>query len=158
MTDEHPFRVVRLLVNGRPLAVAPRPDETLQETLREAGCTDVKQGCGEGACGACTVAMDKVAVPSCLVLTALCDDREILTAAGLLDDPLARRIGEALADAGAVQCGFCVPGVLIAAWCLLSRTPQPDLCAIRRELAGNLCRCGGSALMVEALAGLASLP
>ncbi len=146
--------VVEFTVNGAPVAVAPRPGETLLQTLRALGCTDVKQGCGEGACGACAVALDGVAVPSCLVLTATCAGRRVDTAAGLVHDPLGARIVEALAQAGAVQCGFCAPGVVVAAWCLFSRIPTPDRATIAEALAGNLCRCGGYGLMVEALANL----
>ncbi|MBN1426475.1 2Fe-2S iron-sulfur cluster binding domain-containing protein [Candidatus Fermentibacteria bacterium] len=155
MIDATPCATVRLTVNDRPTTVTPRPDETLVETLRRYGCADVKVGCGEGACGACTVAVDGVAVPSCLVLTACCDGCSIRTAAGLSGDPLARRIADALVEAGAIQCGFCAPGVLVTAWCLFSHTRNPDRETIQRELSGNLCRCGGSALMVEALAALA---
>ncbi|MCU0610984.1 MAG: 2Fe-2S iron-sulfur cluster-binding protein [Candidatus Eisenbacteria bacterium] len=147
--------MVAFVLNGRPFSVAPDPDETLLETLRQrCGCADVKKGCDEGACGACTVAIDDVAVPSCLVLTVACAGSRIVTSAGLATDPLARRIGAALAEAGAVQCGFCTAGVLITAWSMFRRIPSPDRDTISRELTGNLCRCGGYDLMVEALAGL----
>jgi len=155
MTNGRPQNVVDLIVNGRPTTVVPRPGETLLETLRQrCGCLDVKKGCDEGACGACTVLVDGLALPSCLLLTVACSGCQIVTAAGLAGDPLACRIADALTAAGAVQCGFCAPGVLITAWALLTRTPAPDREAISRELAGNLCRCGGYELMVEALAGL----
>lgn len=148
-------RAISLIVNERRLTVAPRLDETLAETLRRCGFTDVKQGCGEGACGACTVVVGGRAVPSCLLLTASCDGARIVTASGLTGDPLARRIGDALSQSGAVQCGFCTSGILLAAWGLFSRTPSPDPEAIRAELAGNLCRCGGYQLIVDALTSLA---
>ena len=156
MTNPRSQNVVDLVVNGRPLSVVPEPHETLLHTLRQrCGCADVKQGCDEGACGACTVVVDDQAVPSCLLLTWACSGKVIVTAAGLAGDPLARRIADALVETGAVQCGFCTTGVLLTAWTMFRRIPAPDRETISRELAGNLCRCGGYDLIVDALTGLA---
>lgn len=154
MSADHPGIPVCLSVNGVPLTVHAQPGETLLETLRSHGHWDVREGCGEGACGACTVALDGVAVPSCLVLTATCDGRQVVTPAGVCHHPLGARLAQALVEGGAVQCGFCTGGVLVTAWCLLSSGHDLSPEVVRQELAGNLCRCGGSHLIVDAIASL----
>jgi len=144
-------RTVRLLVNGRTHEVALDPNVTLLQVLRDLGHTDVKSGCEKGDCGACAVLLDGKAVNSCLVLAWQAEGAEILTNAGLgtISDP--HPIQEAFADAGAIQCGFCTPGMIVATKALLDRNPNPAEAEIREALSGNLCRCTGYGQIVEAV-------
>ncbi|HUX76856.1 MAG TPA: (2Fe-2S)-binding protein [Anaerolineae bacterium] len=144
-------KVVTLHVNGREHYVALAPNVTLLHALRELGYTDVKNGCEKGDCGACAVLLDGRAVNSCLVLAWQAEGAEIVTDAGLgtMDDP--HPLQEAFADAGAAQCGYCTPGMIIAAKALLDRTPHPTEDEIREAISGNLCRCTGYAQIVKAI-------
>jgi carbon-monoxide dehydrogenase small subunit len=144
-------RIVTLDVNGRTHEVALRPNATLLQALRGLGYTDVKNGCEKGDCGACAVLLNGRAVNSCLVLAWQADGAEIVTDAGLgtLDDP--HPLQEAFADAGAAQCGYCTPGMIVSAKALLDRNPDPTEEEIREAIAGNLCRCTGYAQIVEAI-------
>ena len=136
-------KLVTLNVNGRTHHVALEPHVTLLRALRELGYTDVKNGCEEGECGACAVLLDGAAVNSCLVLAWQADSSHIVTNAGLgtMDDP--HPLQRAFADHGAVQCGYCTPGMIISAKALLDREPDPSEEEIREALSGNLCRCTG---------------
>ena len=142
---------IALTINGRTHQSAVQPNETLLQVLRKLGYTDVKSGCEKGDCGACAVLLNGDAVNSCLVLALQADGAEVMTNAGLgtLDDP--HPIQEAFADAGAVQCGFCTPGMIVSAKALLDRNPNPTEAEIREAIAGNLCRCTGYALIVDAV-------
>jgi len=142
---------VTLTINGRTHQPAVQPNETLLQVLRKLGYTDVKSGCEKGDCGACAVLLNGDAVNSCLVLALQADGAEVMTNAGLgtLDDP--HPIQEAFADAGAVQCGFCTPGMVVSAKALLDRNPNPTEEEIREAIAGNLCRCTGYAQIVDAV-------
>ena len=144
-------RLVTLTVNGRQHHVALAPNVTLLQALRDLGYTDVKNGCEKGDCGACAVLMDGRAVNSCLVLAWQAEGAEIVTDAGLgtMDDP--HPLQEAFADAGAAQCGYCTPGMIISAAALLERNPHPTEDEIREAISGNLCRCTGYAQIVKAV-------
>jgi len=136
-------RTVALIVNGKRHEVTLASNTTLLTALRDLGYTDVKNGCEIGECGACAVFLNGEAVNSCMVLAHQADGAEIVTNAGLgtMQDP--HPIQEAFADAGAIQCGFCTPGMVISTKALLDRNPNPTEAEIREALSGNLCRCTG---------------
>ena len=144
-------QVVTLNVNGRTHVVALAPNVTLLHALRDLGYTDVKSGCEKGDCGACAVLLNGTAVNSCLVLAYQADGAEIITNAGLgtMENP--HPIQEAFADAGAAQCGYCTPGMVISAKALLDRNPNPTEDEIRNAISGNLCRCTGYGQIIEAV-------
>ncbi len=144
-------RIVTLDVNRRKHQVALNPNVTLLDALRDLGYTDVKNGCEIGECGACAVLLNGQPVNSCMVLAWQADGAEIVTNSGLgtMDNP--HPLQEAFADTGAVQCGFCTPGMIISAKALLDRNPHPDERQIREALSGNLCRCTGYGQIVEAV-------
>ncbi len=139
------------IINGRARGLRFDPQEVLLHVLRRAGHVEVKEGCGEGACGACVVLLDGVLVNSCQVLAASAAGRSVttVTALGSIHDP--HVIQEAFVEAGAVQCGFCTPGMVLATHALLSEEPAPAEERIRKALDGNLCRCTGYARIVEAV-------
>jgi aerobic-type carbon monoxide dehydrogenase small subunit (CoxS/CutS family) len=138
-----------MTVDGRPVAADAAAGETLLEVLRRHGTAAVKDGCSTGDCGACAVLLDGRAVTSCLLFAAQADGREVRTAAGLADQDGLHPLQQALLEAGGVQCGFCTPGVLVAAVDLLSRRPDPSEHEVRVALEGNLCRCTGYVKIVE---------
>jgi carbon-monoxide dehydrogenase small subunit len=142
---------IMLNVNGHEHEVALQPNVTLLQALRDLGYTDVKNGCEKGDCGACAILLDGRAVNSCLVLAWQADGAEILTSAGLgsLEDP--HPLQEAFADAGAAQCGYCTPGMIVSAKALLDHNPNPTEKEIREAIAGNLCRCTGYTQIIEAI-------
>jgi len=142
-------RKIVLQVNGEEYEVLVDPAKPLLNVLRdEFGLTGPKEGCGKGECGACTVLLDGKPVPSCLVLVGQAEGHTIQTIEGLdPDDPLIR----AFADEGAVQCGFCTPGFIMAAKALLERNPDPSTEEIKEALSGNLCRCTGYAKIIRAV-------
>ncbi len=140
MTDAIPIEVT---VNGRPRALVVAPHHTLLDVLRDdLELSGAKECCLVGECGACTVSLDGRIVDSCLVLAVEADGGEILTVEGLADGGRLSPLQQAFLDEGAVQCGFCIPGQLIAAHDLLQRNPHPSVAEIQEGLAGNLCRCG----------------
>ena len=138
-------------VNGRAHETRVATNTTLLSALRDLGYTDVKNGCEIGECGACAVLLNGRVVNSCMVLAAQADGATILTNAGLgtMKDP--HPIQEAFADAGAVQCGYCTPGMVISTKALLDRNPDPSEQEIRDALSGNLCRCTGYGQIVSAV-------
>ena len=140
---------VRLMVNGRTHKVEVQSNAVLLNTLRDLGYTDVKNGCEIGECGACAVLLNGQPVNSCMVLAAQADGAEIVTNAGLGTISRPHVIQEAFADAGAVQCGFCTPGMVISTKALLDRNPDPTEMEIREALSGNLCRCTGYSQIVD---------
>jgi len=142
---------ITLNINGRTHEIAVPPNAVLLHTLRDLGYTDVKNGCEIGECGACAVLLNGEPVNSCMVLAVQADGAEIVTNAGLgtIDKP--HLIQEAFADAGAVQCGFCTPGMVIATKALLDKVPDPSEPEIREALSGNLCRCTGYGQIVAAV-------
>lgn len=134
---------ITLRINGRAHEIAVRPNAVLLHVLRDLGYTDVKNGCEIGECGACAVLLNGNAVNSCMVLAVQADGAEIVTNAGLGTFDKPHPIQEAFADTGAVQCGFCTPGMVISTKALLDRNPDPSEDEIRTGLSGNLCRCTG---------------
>jgi aerobic-type carbon monoxide dehydrogenase small subunit (CoxS/CutS family) len=140
-----------LSVNGTEMRVSLRGDEVLLDLLRDRGYTEVKEGCREGACGSCLVLLDGVLVNSCQVLAASALGREVTTVKGLGRFHEPHPIQEAFVEAGAVQCGFCTPGMVLATFALLKKIPRPSEEQIRRALDGNLCRCTGYVKIIDAV-------
>lgn len=134
--------MIRLEVNGRSITTDADPCVRLLDFLREdQGLTGTKEGCGKGECGACTVLLDGEAVDACLVLLGQCEGAEVITIEGLGDG--SHPLQKSMSSLGAVQCGFCTPGLVLAAHALLSRCPSPSPDEVRRAVEGNLCRCTG---------------
>ena len=147
-----------LRVNGEDLPVVFPTHHTLLEVLREeCGLTGTKHGCELGECGTCTVRVDGRPVLSCLVLAAEMEGRAIETVEGLQQGNRLHPLQAAFADLGAAQCGYCTPGILMAAQALLEDEPAPSRERIREALAGNLCRCTGYHKIVEAVEGAAAV-
>ena len=144
---------VSCIVNGRPVAVDNvRAAENLLEMLRDRlALTGAKNACEQGECGSCSVYLDGVLVCACLVLAGQAEGARIGTIEGLASGPDLDPVQRAFADSGAVQCGFCTPGLVLAAHDLLGRIPDPDDEEIREALAGNLCRCTGYQKIIEAV-------
>jgi aerobic carbon-monoxide dehydrogenase small subunit len=143
---------LRLTINGRDARFEVDPDERLLDTLREkAGLTGTKKGCAIGECGACSVLLDGKLVPSCLVLAASADGAEIVTVEGLSSKSGLSDLQRAFIEEGAVQCGYCTPGMLLAGEYLLSRYQRPTSDQIREGISGNLCRCTGYTKIVSAI-------
>jgi carbon-monoxide dehydrogenase small subunit len=138
-------------VNGKTKELEFHPEETLLNVLRAGGHTEVKEGCAEGQCGACVVLLNGVLVNSCQVLAASAMNMDILTVRGLgsLHDP--HPLQRAFVETGAVQCGFCTPGMVLAAYALLQQRSNPSEREIREALDGNLCRCTGYVKIVQAV-------
>ncbi len=145
--------VVRFTVNGEAAAVRVEPDWTLLRALREGlELTGAKEGCGAGECGACTVIVDGRAVNACLFPAVEAEGAAITTIEGVAAaDGSLHPLQRAFLDSGAVQCGFCTPGMVLSAKALLDRTPRPTEDEIRTALAGNLCRCTGYVQIIEAV-------
>ena len=144
-------QVITLNVNGRAHHVALAPNVTLLTALRDLGYVDVKCGCEKGDCGACAVLFNGKPVNSCLVLAWQAEGAEIVTLAGLGTADHPHPLQAAFADTGAIQCGYCTPGMIIAAKALLDHNPHPTEEDIRKAIAGNLCRCTGYGHIVEAI-------
>ncbi len=139
-------------VNGIERTVKIFSHATLLQVLRDdLGLTGTKHGCGIGECGTCTVLMEGEPVNACLVLAVKADGKEILTVEGLGSRDQLHPLQKAFINHGAVQCGFCTPGMLMAAKALLDKTPRPSEDQIREALAGNLCRCTGYRRIIEAI-------
>ena len=133
------------------------PYHTLREVLREKlGFTDVKCGCNEGKCGACTVLVDGRPIVSCMMLAAQSLGKEITTIKGLDKDDKLRLLIENFISHGAIQCGYCTPGMLVSAKALLDRNPDPDEKEVRTAISGNICRCTGYVQIVEAILSTAT--
>jgi carbon-monoxide dehydrogenase small subunit len=143
---------VTLTVNGETRRADVPPTASLVELLREhLGLTGTKVGCGHGECGACTVLLDGEPVNSCLVFAAQCEGRDVLTIEGLSKDGTLDRIQDAFVEAGAVQCGYCTPGMIMSAYALLASNPTPSRAEIEEAVSGNLCRCTGYVKIVDAV-------
>ena len=143
-------------VNGEPLRLEVAPHATLLEVLREdLELTGTKYGCGEGECGACSVLLDGKLVSSCLVLALECAGSEVLTVEGLATNGQLHPIQQAFVDHGAIQCGFCTPGMIMATYALLQANPTPTEADVTRALEGNLCRCTGYRKIIDAVLSLA---
>jgi len=148
--------LLNTVVNGTAVSLDVVPDARLIDVLRNAlGLTGTKEGCAEGECGACTVVIDGAAVNACLVFAAQVQGKSVLTVEGLSSAGQLNALQKKFIENGAVQCGFCTPGMLMSATALLARNPQPSQEEIRRALAGNLCRCTGYAAIIKAVAAAA---
>ena len=144
-------KTIALAINGRGREVAVPANATLLETLRELGYFEVKSGCEKGDCGACAVLVDGAAFDSCLTLTWTVAGRAITTVAGLSEAGTKHPLIEAFETTGAVQCGYCIPGLILAAQSMLATTPDPSDDEIREGLSGNLCRCTGYTKVFDAV-------
>ena len=143
---------IEVVVNGEPVEADVWEGESLLYTLREKlGYPGSKNACEQGECGSCSVLLDGVLVCSCLVLAVQADGHEVTTVEGLADGEELHPVQRAFVDAGAVQCGFCTPGLVMAAADLLARVPSPSEDEIREALSGNLCRCTGYAKIFDAV-------
>lgn len=143
---------INFTLNGENVSIDDDRTKRLLDILRdEFGLVGVKEGCGEGECGACSVLVDGKIVSSCLLPLGNANGREIVTIEGFSKTERYRILHQAYEDAGAVQCGFCIPGMIIASESLLNKNPSPDEDEIRDALSGNLCRCTGYNMIVEAV-------
>jgi carbon-monoxide dehydrogenase small subunit len=148
---------VTLTVNDEARPVTATLHDTLLTVLRERlGLTAAKRGCNQGVCGACTVRIDGRPMRACLSLAQLCEGAQVHTLEGLNETPRLQALQRAFAESGAFQCGFCTPGMLVAADALLAADASPDEAAVRRALSGNLCRCTGYVKIVEAVQAAAA--
>ncbi len=146
-----------LTVNGHERSVLVEPRQTLLDVLRyDLRLTGTKEGCGDGNCGSCTILMDGQAVNSCLVLAVEADGHNILTIEGLVQDGELHPLQKAFIEEGAVQCGFCTPGMIMNAKAILDINPHPTEEQVRLAIAGNLCRCTGYDKIVRAILKVAA--
>ena len=144
--------LINFKVNGKGYDLAVEPNKTLVDLLRyDLGLTGTKKGCGTGECGSCTVIFNGKPVNSCLVLAIQANGAEILTIEGLKPPQGLHPLQQAFVDKGAIQCGFCTPGMILSASSLLKHNPNPTEAEIRTALSGNLCRCTGYQKIVEAV-------
>ncbi len=150
-------QLIQLEINNQLYEIPVTPRDLLVDVIRKkVGITGTKKGCGEGDCGACTVLMDGAPVLSCLTLAITCQGRKIITIEGLADEQGALHpIQQSFLDHGAVQCGFCTPGMILTTKALLDKNPHPDQTSIKRGIAGNICRCTGYKKIVEAIGAAA---
>ena len=143
---------INLTLNGVQRRASVGAGMSALEMLRDViGLTGTKYGCGEGECGACTILVDGLSVNACLLFAVDCDGREITTVEGLAGDVRAQALHDAFVAHGAVQCGFCTPGMMVQATHLLATQPRPDADVVKRAIEGNLCRCTGYQKIVEAI-------
>jgi carbon-monoxide dehydrogenase small subunit len=145
-------RIIQLTVNGEEYEVVVAPNQTLLEVLRDdLYLTGTKEGCGEGACGTCTVLLDGKPVRSCLTLAVEVQGREVTTIEGLAPMGELHPVQKAFVEYGAIQCGFCSPGMILTTKALLDENPSPTEKEARQAISGNVCRCTGYAKIVEAV-------
>ena len=146
---------LHMILNDTPVTADVAPDMTLLTVLRDVlRLTGTKEGCGEGDCGACTVLVDGRSVNSCIFPAVQAEGCQVMTIEGVEKHPELARIQRAFVDYGAVQCGFCSPGMIMSTVALLRRHPHPTEAEIRRGLSGNICRCTGYQAMVDAITAL----
>ena len=146
------FTKVTFTLNGEQKIYTGDPLRRLIDVLREDyGLTGSKEGCGEGECGACSAIRDGQLVTPCIIPVGACNGAEIYTIEGIRDTEKGKCIIDAFAEGGAVQCGFCIPGMVLAAYVLLSNNPDPTEEEIRVGISGNICRCTGYDLIVESI-------
>ncbi len=146
-------RLIQITVNGKRYEKAVSPSQTLVDFLRyELGLTGTKKGCELGDCGSCTVLLNGKPVNSCLVLAVQAHGKEVETIEGLATGEGLHPLQEAFVEKGAIQCGFCTPGMIMSAKYLLEQNPHPDQLQIRKAISGNLCRCTGYQKIIEAIA------
>lgn len=152
------IRSIGLSLNGSRVIIETDPLRRAVDVLRdELGLTGTKEGCGEGECGACAVLLDGRLVNSCIMLFGAFEGREVVTIEGYRNTERYSLLKECFSQAGAVQCGFCTPGMILAAEALLSADPHPDETAVREALSGNLCRCTGYSSIIAAVLSAARL-
>lgn len=145
-------QIAKFIVNGKPYETIIEPHMTLVEVLRDQlGLTGAKHSCGIGNCGACTVLLEGKPILSCLTLAITAKEKNILTIEGLAQGANLHPIQKAFVEHGAIQCGFCTPGMILSAKALLDRNPNPTKTEIREALSGNLCRCTGYVKIIEAV-------
>ena len=146
------MRRISFILNGKPVSCEIEGDEILTDTIRERfSLTGTKKGCGTGDCGACTVLVDDVAVRSCTMLTGMIEGKRVTTIEGIGTAEHLHPVQQAFVDVNAVQCGFCIPGMVLTACALLKENPDPTEEEIRVAISGNLCRCTGYQKIVEAI-------
>jgi aerobic carbon-monoxide dehydrogenase small subunit len=139
-------------LNGVDVSATVAARMSALEMLRDVlHLTGTKYGCGEGECGACTISVDGLSINSCLMFAADCDGRDVMTIEGLASDARAQALQKSFVAYGAVQCGFCTPGIVMQAWHVLERTKHPSPQQIQRGIEGNLCRCTGYRKIIEAI-------
>lgn len=149
---------IRFFLNGQAVTVYAEPGETLLSVLRQKlGLTGVKEGCQRGECGACTVLLNGRPVNSCLVLIPKVEGAHVLTIEGITPERGLHPLQRSFLKHGAVQCGFCTPGMIMSAYALLLENPDPNEEDIRTAISGNLCRCTGYVQMIEAIKEVAEL-
>lgn len=145
-------KLISLTINEKVYELAVNPNQTLADVIRyEIGLTGTKKGCEVGECGTCTVIMDGKSVNSCLLLAVQANGSEILTIEGMETDEGLHPLQEAFVEKGAIQCGYCTPGMILSAKALLDSNSNPDESEIRTGISGNLCRCTGYQKIVEAI-------
>lgn len=145
-------KIISLNVNGYEYEIAVRPNKTLLEVLREdLLLTGTKEGCDDGSCGSCTVLLDGEPVRSCIFLAADAVGKQILTIEGMANDEELHPIQKAFVENGAIQCGYCAPGMILTAKALLEKNPNPTENEIKLAISGNLCRCTGYNKIVSAI-------
>jgi len=145
-------KCIKLKVNGEERELIVEPQRTLVETLRyDLGLTGTKEGCGNGNCGSCTILLDGKTVNSCLIFTVEAEGKEIITIEGISKGGKLHPLQQAFMDEGALQCGFCTPGLIITSIALLDSIPHPTEDQVRHAIAGNLCRCTGYDKIVRAV-------
>ena len=150
-------KLIKLRVNGQEREIMVEPRQTLLDALRyDLGLTGTKEGCGDGNCGSCTVLLNGKAVNSCLVFAIEVDGQEVTTIEGLYQRGKLHPLQQAFIDEGAVQCGFCIPGVILTAKAFLDSNPHPTEVEVRQAIAGNLCRCTGYDKIVRAILKVAA--
>ena len=143
---------INFTLNGEQVKTTTDPLRRLIDVLRDDfGCKGVKEGCSEGECGACSILFNGKMVTSCIIPVGAADGQEIMTIEGISQTQKGKVITDAFADGGAVQCGFCIPGMVIAAYYLLENNPDPTDEEIRLGISGNICRCTGYDLIVESI-------
>ena len=150
--------VATFVVNGHPHEIAVEPHQLLIEVLRDhLGLTGTKHSCGVGNCGACTVLVDGIPKLACLTVAREVRDKPILTIEGLAKDGVLHPLQQAFVDYGAIQCGYCTPGMILTAKALLDGNPDPTEHEVREALAGNICRCTGYVKIVDAVLAAAEV-
>jgi carbon-monoxide dehydrogenase small subunit len=150
-------RKIRLLVNEQEYELLVGPNKTLLDVLRDdLGLTGTKRGCDSGECGACTVLLEGIPVLSCITLACEVEGQKIQTIEGMAKDGELHPVQKAFVEYGAIQCGFCTPGMVLSAVALLKRNKTPNTAEIKKAISGNLCRCTGYIKIIEAIQKVAS--
>lgn len=150
-------QILRVTINNSKKEIPIEPDELLLDVLRREGYKGVKKGCKEGTCGTCTIIFNGKAVKSCIMLAAQAEDGTIITIEGIGTRDNPHPIQQAFVDEGVVQCGFCIPGMILAAKNLLDNNPNPTKNEIKFALDGNLCRCTGYSGQIKAVLAAAAV-